>query len=234
MEKDFFHFKGFKLRNRDSKLKINTDGVLLAAWCSLDPHQRILDIGTAGGVIPHVLAYRQKDLVIDGIDIDKKAILEAQYNAELNKLGSMNFYNLSLQEYVGSVQTKYDQIISNPPFFTDKQHYNTAKHDSTLSLEELIMASLTLMKPESKLSVIIPTEKESHLDRLAKQNGLYKTRLMQVRGKKNGPKIRSLIEYSEVNRMGLDIEEIHIRDGQSKDGFSKEYQNLTKDLYLNF
>ena len=39
-------------------MRINTDGVLLAAWAGIDSLQRVLDIGTGCGVIAAIIAQR--------------------------------------------------------------------------------------------------------------------------------------------------------------------------------
>ena len=60
-----FLFKKFTVRQQQSAMKVNTDGVLLPAWVNLnnftkqnDEPFRVLDIGTGTGVIALITAQR--------------------------------------------------------------------------------------------------------------------------------------------------------------------------------
>ena len=47
-----FRFKKFVIRQDNCAMKVNTDGVLLAAWMELHPLDRyMLEIGTGSGVM---------------------------------------------------------------------------------------------------------------------------------------------------------------------------------------
>ena len=61
-------------------MKVGTDGVLLGAWTEVYPSdRRILDIGTATGLIALMMAQRAPEAQIVGIDI--LDIAEARENA---------------------------------------------------------------------------------------------------------------------------------------------------------
>ena len=99
-----FAFKQFTVSHSKSAMRVNTDGVLLAAWTNLPPFEKsndvysvnniksiskscgilkILDIGTGTGVIALILAQRLSQMVpdgnfkIEGIDIDLPSIEDA-------------------------------------------------------------------------------------------------------------------------------------------------------------
>lgn len=237
MDKDFFYFKKFKLRNRDAGLKINTDGVLLAAWSTLFDDEKTMDIGTASGVIAHILAYRNNSLIIAGIDIDKGAIEEAQFNAVLNQKSQLQFHHTSIQDYcLKNPNSKFDHIISNPPYFSGEEK-NIAKHNSRLNLEDLFSFSSNQLETQGRLSIIIPKDKEVDADKLAIRNELSKTRRLQVRGKRSGPIIRTLLEYSKQQKDLQEDDIIYIREdyaNEKENGYGAEYRKLTSFLYLNF
>ena len=46
-----FSFKRFTVMQSDCAMKVGTDGVLIGAWAQGAP--RILDVGTAAGLLPH-------------------------------------------------------------------------------------------------------------------------------------------------------------------------------------
>lgn len=59
-----FFFKKFAVTQERSAMKVNTDGVLLGAWCCLpsagvrDESFKVLDVGTGTGVIALMVAQR--------------------------------------------------------------------------------------------------------------------------------------------------------------------------------
>src|SRR5574343_134954 len=90
-----FLFKQFSVRQEISAMKVNTDGVLLGAWCSLpesvplERPVRVLDVGTGTGVIALMVAQRLSsqfnNFNIVGIDPDAPSSEEAEYNFKASK-----------------------------------------------------------------------------------------------------------------------------------------------------
>ena len=85
-----FRFKQFEVRNEKSAMKVNTDGVLLGAASPIPCQcRKVLDIGTGTGTIALMIAQRlfaERKIgdgtspEIIGIDIDKDAACEADFN----------------------------------------------------------------------------------------------------------------------------------------------------------
>ena len=78
-----FHFKSFSITQKQSAMKVGTDGVLLGAWANPTsyPH-KILDIGTGTGLIAIMLAQRFSESLVQAIEIDELSAKEAQFNAK--------------------------------------------------------------------------------------------------------------------------------------------------------
>ncbi|MFD2707066.1 peptide chain release factor N(5)-glutamine methyltransferase [Salibacterium lacus] len=113
------------------------DGVL--RWIR---HQRITslqvaDIGTGSGVIAITLALEAPDVQVRAVELDKKALETAQKNAA--DLGaSVEFMEGSLMDPLLEGETKYDVIVSNPPYIP-KQEWEALDplvrdHDPKLAL----------------------------------------------------------------------------------------------------
>lgn len=90
---DYFKFKEFTVNQKDSVMRVNTDGVLLGAWMQLFPSdRRLLDVGTGTGVIALMAAQRLEKIksgtgqnsnyLIYGIDSDENSCGEAKINFE--------------------------------------------------------------------------------------------------------------------------------------------------------
>ena len=75
-----FHFKQFCIDQTDCAMKVNTDGVLLAAILDFVAPTKILDIGTGTGLISLMLAQRFPSASIDAVEIDEYAARTAKKN----------------------------------------------------------------------------------------------------------------------------------------------------------
>lgn len=121
-----FYFKKFVVEQSNSAMKVNTDGVLLAAWVSLDAPVKLLEIGSGTGVISLIIAQRLEEILsnnfnITAIDVDYNSYLESCNNFK-NSIWSDNLeaLHISLQDlyldYKSSTvgQGKFNLILSNP------------------------------------------------------------------------------------------------------------------------
>ena len=237
---EFFHFKRFSLRNSSSTMKVNTDGVLLGALCSLKGG-RVLDAGTGGGLVALMLAQRLsdagKDFHIDGVDIDSPSIEEALFN-----FGNSPWKD-SLTAVKGSVlelDGTWDQIVSNPPFFLgDLKNPDSRKASSrhgdilpgrTLSYESLVLFSKDHLSDGGTLSVILPSECEAPLLRLSRLASLEPFRITRLRTVSRKPPRRVVVQLRKTEaRLSPLEDEIII---QEEGAYTREYTSLVKDFYL--
>ena len=74
----------------------------------------ILDIGTGSGCILLSILKERRNFFGTGIDISKKAINVARFNAKMHQLSNrVKFYNSDVDKFLIG---KYDLILSNPPY----------------------------------------------------------------------------------------------------------------------
>jgi tRNA1Val (adenine37-N6)-methyltransferase len=231
-----FRFKQFEIRDELSAMKIGTDGVLLGAWVDVAGDERILDIGTGTGLVAIMCAQRNANAVIKGIDIVADAVVEARYNAERTPWHSrLTFEHADASNYDDG--TKYDHIVSNPPFFLTTLHSPDvsraiARHATTLTYEALVAAAERILKPYGHLSVILPTECAAQFRRVAFER-LWLSRITDVVTASGEAPKRTLMEFtltSEPTMPRSSSLTIHNPGG----GYTEEYRQLTKEFYLNF
>ena len=151
-----FKFKEFSIIQEKSAMKVGTDGVLLGCWVSSEKVNNILDIGCGTGLITLMLGQRNLDSNITGIEIDKRAIQEAQLNISNSDWNQrIEIKHTSLQQF--NPQLKFDLIVSNPPFFPQNKSQKSrdiARHTNTLSFEELIDNANNLLEKKGGLLTI--------------------------------------------------------------------------------
>ena len=78
--KSCFEFKQFAIYQDQCAMKVGTDGILLGAWTDVRHSQRALDIGTGTGLLALMIAQRSPHAIIDAVEIDHSAYLQAVDN----------------------------------------------------------------------------------------------------------------------------------------------------------
>tara|TARA_R110002073_G_scaffold40547_5_gene115163 strand:+ start:301982 stop:302698 length:717 start_codon:yes stop_codon:yes gene_type:complete len=236
MSKLPFKFKEFTVCQDQCAMKIGTDAVLLGAWVSLkNTPNSILDIGTGTGVLALQLAQRSDAELIDALEIDENAHVQAVENFENSDWADRLFcYHASLQEFTEEVDDTYDLIISNPPYYSDtfeteNDARNKARFTSSLSFKELIDAVSKLLSKNGTFSVIIPYKEETNFITLAHQANLFLARSCRVQGSPTTVIKRSLLEFSHRQ---TNIETRTLIIELARHQYTQEYIDLVSPFYL--
>ncbi len=218
-------------------MKVGTDGVLLGAWATCENAESILDIGTGTGLIALQLAQRSK-AIIDAIEIDETAALQAKENVENSPWANrINILAQSFQDFSSNCKKQYDLLVSNPPYFenslksaNDKK--NKARHTDSLSPEEILHRSKTLLSKNGRLCLILPVKEAEKFLLLGKENGWYCEQKTAVIPRIGSQAKRALIALKQG--AGICYENELIIETAERHAYSAAYKQLTKDFYLNF
>lgn len=230
-----FQFKQFSIQQNNTAMKVGTDGVLLGCW-SATREGHILDIGTGTGLIAIILAQRTKTALIDAVEVEAEAYDQANSNIKSCSWSNrITTYNLTIQHF--ETTTKYDLIISNPPFFIDSTkapgtERNTARHTDSLSFSDLVLSVVRLLSPEGIFSIILPINEASIFTNLAAAQNLLLNRKCLIKPNPNRAPKRVLMEFSFLES-DIVSEELTI-ETETRHQYTKEYISLTKDFYLKF
>lgn len=237
MREKVFRFKMFSVKNDLSAMKVGTDGVMIGAWATIDDAtNNILDIGAGSGLISLMVAQRSKFAQITGVEIDEAAVFEAKDNVMKSPWENrITMHHASLSEFAASCNIKFDLIVSNPPFFNngiiapDKTRA-MARHTDTLDLADFIAISSKLITENGRISFIYPMSEINRIIAEAKRNHLYAVRETTVYPTESLPAKRILIELSKQQEP---LKEDSLVIEISRNSYTEEYINLTKDFYLN-
>lgn len=130
----------------------------------------------------------------------------------------------------------FDLLVSNPPYFINSQkapdeRRSSARHTDTLSHEELISAASTLLNPDGRFAIILPTEEaEKFID--SALPSLHLNRLCKVSTTKNKSPKRYLMEFRlSPPPTQIPEEHLYIQEGNT---FTEQYKSLTREFYLKF
>jgi tRNA1Val (adenine37-N6)-methyltransferase len=230
-----FHFKQFTVHQHQSTHKVGTDGVLLGAWVDIYAGDKsILDIGTGSGLIALMLAQRTDLLTrIDGVEIEKQDVEQARINVDLSPWGEkIKIYNVAAQDFFS--ETKYDLIVSNPPYFMNswlppEKKRSQARHAHQLSYQDLLINSTRLLTSNGRLAVILPFIEGLHFVELANDYKLFVIRQSTFRSRIHKPVERLLLELSPKQNAKVESEIVLYSEGEN---WSEAYRTITRDFYL--
>ena len=157
----------------------------------------ILDIGTGSGCIIISIILERKKCRGVAIDISKKAIYIAKYNAKMQHIQNrIKFFNSNIDKFsIG----KYDLIISNPPYIIN---YKISYLDDDVKLYEpkvaldggidgyseiknVVKKSAELIKTKGKLLLEIGDKQINFTKEILRRNGFYINKIVKDLADKN-------------------------------------------------
>jgi tRNA1Val (adenine37-N6)-methyltransferase len=252
MRNSYFRFKQFTIQQERSAMKVCTDSCILGAWAAGRLHEaktksdtktilnpktilnskKILDIGTGTGLLSLMLA-QKSDGLIDSIELDPESAAEARENI----LASPWKERIRLLEgdiRIYALATDYDFIITNPPFYESQlkspaEKINKARHDESLTLEELITAIRAHLKTTGFFGILLPFHRSEYFEKLAADQGFYLEEKLSIRQTPAHDPFRNICLFSFKKPEELIIGELIIKNENGN--YNSEFTELLTDYY---
>ena len=155
----------------------------------------MLDIGTGSGCILLSILKERRNFFGTGIDISKKAINVARFNAKMHQLSNrVKFYNSDVDKFLIG---KYDLILSNPPYikrqdlkylevdvkgFEPKLALDGGK-DGFSKITKVISKTSTLLKKNGRFILEIGFGQKKKILSILKQNNFFINKVVKDYGK---------------------------------------------------
>lgn len=216
-------------------MKVSTDACILGAWFAsrLGNSKSALDVGTGTGLLMLMLA-QKNNLKIDGIELDHSAFLQLRENLESSNWKD-NLMALAGDARNFSFSKKYDFIISNPPFFendlpSSSLTKNQAKHDSTLTLAELVRIIDENLYGLGSFGILLPYQRMDELIRSCKSHHFFLNEKLLIRQTPRHRYFRAILHFSRSEKESEKSEELIIKD--ESDQYTESFIALMKDYYL--
>lgn len=230
-----FRFKQFSLKNEKSAMKVNTDSVLLGAWAKIpETAKRGLDIGSGTGILALMIAQRNTNIELAGVEIEPNAFEESDFNFKKSPWPQrLLAVNLPLQDYIP--ESKIDFIITNPPYFVNDlknldSNKTQARHTDSLSFEEIIEFVIEHLSTDGYFNLILPKTESEIFINLAKKSWLFLTKIGFIKPNKNKEVNRVLMCFSK-NKENLKEETFCVYE--SHQVYSERHHELTNEFYLD-
>jgi len=155
----------------------------------------MLDIGTGSGCILISILKERRNFFGTGIDISKKAINVARFNAKMHQLSNrVKFYNSDVDKFLIG---KYDLVVSNPPYikrqdlkylevdvkgFEPKLALDGGK-DGFSKITKVISKTSTLLKRNGRFILEIGFGQKNRILSILKQNNFFINKVVKDYGK---------------------------------------------------
>jgi len=171
--------------------RFSVDPILLTSFVDLKDNDRVVDLGTGTGVIPLVLAKREKErrAAFVGVEIQETMADMAERSVEANAL------NESIEIQHGDIRKvremfaadSFDVVVSNPPYVplgkgqvNPEDEKAQARHEVSVKLNDVVEAARYLIKPKGKAYFVYPAKRMIDLLCLCRENKLEPRRLQFV------------------------------------------------------
>ncbi len=170
---DLLHRNGLPIVQSDDSFRYTLDSLLLAYYTPLAPSAtKIIDLCSGNAPIPLYLSLRTA-AQIDAVDHHNPAKINGEASIRLNQLEDQITYHLldATTCYKTLGHDVYDVVTCNPPYFSSSQHQikskiplqASARHEVSITLEDVIVAGKRLLKNKGLLSLIHRTERLDEL-----------------------------------------------------------------------
>jgi tRNA1Val (adenine37-N6)-methyltransferase len=235
MSNNYFDFKQFTICQEHSSMKVTTDACLLGAWTPITRLvHRVLDIGTGTGLLALMLAQRNPEAIIEGIELDPQAAAEAMMNVQNSPWANrVQILEGDAKTYL-AVQL-YDLIICNPPFFNNSllsgnDKKDAARHTTTLSYQELIATIKNNLKESGYAAILLPMSEQALFEKelSVQQMVIYHKHTIKHTTLSKPKRIINLISYGPYN--GIALSEMVIYNNTNE--YTKEFTSLLQPYYL--
>ena len=235
---NYFQFKQFTIHQDRCVMKVCTDTCLLGAMVAEKivankiPAENILDIGCGTGLLSLMLA-QKTTAVIDAVEIDTAAFNQATENFEQSPWKErLNIFNADIKKFKSD--KKYDCIISNPPFFegglkSNNNNKNAAKHDTTLTMQELLTAVQQYLQQDGFFVMLLPFHRVNYCIGAAEKIGLFLSQKILVKQTPGHDYFRGILFFSK-QKPSFNPEEIIIKNEMGN--YTTIFTELLKDYYL--
>jgi tRNA1Val (adenine37-N6)-methyltransferase len=230
-----FNFKQFKVDQSGCAMKINTDGVLLAALVKGNAPHRLLDIGTGTGVIALMLAQRFEHALIEAVEIDAGAALTAGRNFVQSRFQHrLTIHHASIEGF--NHEEKFDLIVSNPPYFVNdlknaEERKGIARHTDSQFFKALIVKVSELLMEKGSFWFILPVKQAILLIADAKHFGLTVAKKILLHSDQAKPAFRWIVC---LNRFATEMETDHFYIYEAEKVYTQSYKKLLKDFFLGY
>lgn len=232
---DDLQYKGLRIIQNPNKFCFGTDAVLLSGFATIRRGDRVLDLGTGTGIIPILLAGRQDEARITGLEIQADMVEMASRSIRLNQLQDrVKIIKGDIKDARDLLEMdSFDLVVSNPPYkklgsglVNPNSSLAIARHELLCTLEDVIGAASDLLRSGARFAMIHQSDRLADIIYFMRTHRLEPKRLQMVHPNKDKPPNLVLVE-------GIKDSKPHIKWSRPLFVYDDEgnYSQDIKDIY---
>jgi tRNA1Val (adenine37-N6)-methyltransferase len=227
-----------RIIQKKSGYRFSLDAVLLAHFAARIPAASIIDLGTGSGIVPLILARKQANTIIVGVELQPGLADRARRTIALNGLADrVSIVHDDLREIRRSfAPSSFDLVVSNPPYYPlDNGRINPdeekaiARHEIMVTVQDIIMVSSYLASSAGAVLIIFPATRLMDLLNAFMASGLKPRALRIIYSQMTGEAKLVMVEGCKTGNPELEIAEpflIYGEDGEYSEAMKRIYEGL--------
>lgn len=186
---DDLQLNGLKIIQKSKTFRFGIDAVLLSDFANVKNNYKVMDLCTGTGIVPLLLLGKYNPSYIAGIEIQEDMAEMASRSIHLNKVNDkIQIYNGDLKniELLKSIG-RFDVVTVNPPYklgntgiVNPSDKIAIARHEIKCNLEDVIIASRTLLKDNGRLFMVHRPERLADILELMRKYKIEPKRIRMV------------------------------------------------------
>ena len=186
---DDLQLNGLKIIQKSKTFRFGIDAVLLSDFANVKNNYKVMDLCTGTGIVPLLLLGKYNPLYIAGIEIQEDMAEMASRSIRINKASDkIQIYNGDLKniELLKSIG-RFDVVTVNPPYklgntgiVNPSDNMAIARHEIKCNLEDVIIASRTLLKDNGRLFMVHRPERLADILELMRKYKIEPKRIRMV------------------------------------------------------
>lgn len=202
-------------RQTDESFKLSTDSVLLADFANMSRVRSCLDLGSGAGVLTVLLAAKNPEAQLTGVEIQSEYAELSRQNLSVNGMGGRaRILSADLREHRSLFAAEsFDLCVSNPPYFSENSGYTApaehraiARDERNCSLGDICAAAKWALRWGGSFAMVHRPERLSEIFCAMTEAGIEPKRLRMVCHSAERAPSLVLIEGRRGGNKGLKIE----------------------------
>lgn len=193
--------------------RFSADAVHLARFVTIKKGNRVIDLGTGCGIIMMIiLSTKTEPSLMVGVEIQNQLCSQAKKNIILNEFDKNAYVVIGDIREVPIKKAIFDVAICNPPYhpvlngrINPDTQKAIARHELTLSLDDILKASQFILKPKGRLAMVYPSDRLSEIMDKMKKRRLEPKRVQFIHPNEKSESRLMLIESILEGRAGLKV-----------------------------
>jgi tRNA1Val (adenine37-N6)-methyltransferase len=213
---DALQVGGLKMIQAEDGYRFSLDPFLLADFAEVRGGERVVDLGTASGILPLLFAATTQAAAVVGVELQKSLYERAIRNIDLNGLSEkLTVELLDVRDVVkgGFIPESFDVAVMNPPYrmptagrVSLDDERAACRHELNGNIVDFLHASRWLLRRGGAVNIIFLAERLPELLREMQVDGLEPKRLRMIHSDRIRTAHLVLVEGRKGGRPGLTVQ----------------------------